>query len=134
MKDEKKDCELIQNKFTKICNNIFKSKIDIFSRENFNPLIIFDLYYYDEERTIKLLKSIANSKNIYNILRCFIYVEKNTEGYTYSISQNYFKSMLKTIDVNKLLKENKKRLSEKEKFIKKVYDSDIKIFSSKYML
>ena len=42
--------------------------------------------------------------------------------------------MLKTIDVNKLLKENKKRLSEKEKFIKKVYDSDIKIFSSKYML
>ena len=109
--------------YNDLCFSILNKNIDIYNANNYMRGNVWALYHYNDDQTRNYLKTIVDERNIFLLLNDLISVSSGTGGYGYSITTENINLLIPEIDIEKLL--TKKNLTEKEKFIKKVYKESI---------
>ena len=108
--------------YNELCQSIIDNNINLFSKKNYMRRNIWSLYQWDKEKTKEYVMKNISSTNIYMFLSDLISISVGTRGYGYSISKSTINSISPDLDIDYLLVEFKGKLSEKDKFIKSVYD------------
>lgn len=104
------------------CEDILNNDVDIYLAKNYIKGNIWALYHYSEERTQKYIEEKINKKNIYYFLADIISVSVGTKNYGYRIAKENINILAPNLDIDKFISEKGKKLNDKEKFIKEVYD------------
>lgn len=109
--------------YTKIGQGIINNSINLYDDKYYsdkNALGLYFLYNENKEMMEKYVKENVNEKNIYRFLfDCIGYAF--SESYAYFISKDRFEALTTEEEVDKIL-ENRKPITEDEKFVLEVYE------------
>jgi hypothetical protein len=118
--------EIVEAKYTELCNEIIDKKIDIYSDDIYQRWKVWSLYRSTPEGDKALIhnymKTIVNENNIFRILGDMISESTGTMGYGYSMNEKYLEDLfgeqetLKKV-ISKVIPQN-----ETEKFILNMWE------------
>ena len=76
-----------------------------------------------KERTQDYVLRMINKENIYLFISDVITVAINTSNYSYYIKKDSIDSIAPNLDIDTLIKSHNKKLTEREKFIRDIYEA-----------
>ena len=114
--------DMITEKYNSICNEIYVKNINLYSSKNYIYSNIWGLYHYDKIKIIKYIENNINGRNIFRFLNDVVSHSVGTNGYGYSIKKSNIDVLGPNLDIDKLIINHKRKLTEDELFIKKLYE------------
>lgn len=108
--------------YDELCANILTNKINLYLKKNYSRGNIWSLFHYDNEETKKYVSDIVDENNIYDFISDIISISVGTRKFGYHIDLENIKAIAPNVDIDKLIQNHVKPLSNREEFIKKVYE------------
>lgn len=108
--------------YDELCANILTNKINLYLKKNYSRGNIWSLFHYNNEETKKYVSDIVDENNIYDFISDIISISVGTRKFGYHIDLENIKAIAPNVDIDKLIQNHVKPLSNREEFIKKVYE------------